>query len=348
MSVQVTAGPEDIRSADSEQLIKELSEELGVLYDSDGTAGFEPSDVEVPRAAFVVARIDGYPVGCGALRPLEDNAVEVKRMYTRSGYRRKGVAQAILAELERLALEFGYSSMKLQTGPKQPEAAALYERVGYYRIPIFSGTWDQVLAYQKDLSFAKPSSELSDREVGITMSEVYRLAAVEDAERLLHVIYEAYETIRELELHWPAANADLALIQDNITKNECYVLELNGEIAATLTLSKEKLHSWETDLPFIKWFAVDPEYQGIGIGTRLLTWVEKTIIRDKLGAPALTLATAEKHPWLLAMYEKKGYERIESIDRGNGDGTMHLLRKVVNPALYDAQLRTKEEQNVYK
>ncbi|KQX48915.1 hypothetical protein ASD40_12235 [Paenibacillus sp. Root444D2] len=72
-------------------------------------------------------------------------------MYTRANYRRKGVAQAILSEIDRLAIEFGYSSIKLQTGPKQPEAAALYERVGYYRIPIFSGNWDLVLAYQKDL-----------------------------------------------------------------------------------------------------------------------------------------------------------------------------------------------------
>ncbi len=42
------------------------------------------------------------------------------------------------------------------------------------------------------------------------MSEVYRLATQEDAERLLDVIYEAYVTIRELELQWPAAHADLA------------------------------------------------------------------------------------------------------------------------------------------
>jgi GNAT superfamily N-acetyltransferase len=151
MSSIVLAAAEDIRSEDSQLLIKELSEELGLLYGGDGTAGFQPSDVETPRAAFIVARLDGYPVGCGAIRNLDDTSVEVKRMYTRSDFRRKGVAQAILAEAERLALEFGYTNLKLQTGPKQPEAAALYERVGYYRIPIFHGNWDQVLAYQKDL-----------------------------------------------------------------------------------------------------------------------------------------------------------------------------------------------------
>lgn len=150
-STIVLAAAEDVRSEDSVQLIKELSEELGLLYGGDGTAGFQLSDVEVPRSAFIIARLDGYPVGCGAIRPLDEHSVEVKRMYTRSEYRRKGVAQAILAEAERLAIQFTYRNLKLQTGPLQPEAAALYERMGYYRIPIFHGDWDQVLAYQKDI-----------------------------------------------------------------------------------------------------------------------------------------------------------------------------------------------------
>ncbi|WP_222708628.1 GNAT family N-acetyltransferase [Paenibacillus sp. N3.4] len=72
-------------------------------------------------------------------------------LFFRVRRRRKGVAQALMAELERLATEFGYTSIKLQTGPAQPEAAALYERVGYYRIPRFSGDWELVLAFQKDL-----------------------------------------------------------------------------------------------------------------------------------------------------------------------------------------------------
>lgn len=163
MITTVTAAAEDVRSEDAEQLIEELSAELKTLYEfSDGRAGFSPEDVEVPRAAFVIARLDGHPVGCGAMRPLDDTTVEVKRMYTRADYRRKGVAQAILAEIERLAVAFGYSRIKLQTGPKQPEAAALYERVGYYRIPIYSGNWDQVLAYQKDLPHSSSSAKVQE------------------------------------------------------------------------------------------------------------------------------------------------------------------------------------------
>ncbi|MBB3151535.1 GNAT superfamily N-acetyltransferase [Paenibacillus endophyticus] len=169
------------------------------------------------------------------------------------------------------------------------------------------------------------------------MSEVYRLAQLEDAERLLHVVYEAYVTIRELDLHWPAAHADLALIQDNIISNECYVLDVDGEIAATVTLSKGDEVKSITPFPFIKWFAVDPAYQGVGIGNKLLSWLEQTIIKEKVGAAAVTLATAEKHPWLLAMYERRGYERLHVFDFENGDGPMHLLRKIVNPIQYEAQ-----------
>jgi GNAT superfamily N-acetyltransferase len=152
VATSVQAQAENVWGADAVQLMDELTVELARLYNvADGSAGFVPSDVEVPRAAFVVARIDGVAVGCGALRPLDADSVEVKRVYTRAAYRRLGVAQAIMQELERLAKEFGYTNIKLQTGPLQPEAAQLYASTGYYRIPIYHGDWDQILAFQKDL-----------------------------------------------------------------------------------------------------------------------------------------------------------------------------------------------------
>lgn len=180
------------------------------------------------------------------------------------------------------------------------------------------------------------------------MSEVYRLATLKDAERLLYVTYEAYVTIRELELHWPAAHADLPLIQNNIISNECYVLEIDGTITSTVTLSKGDEVKAVTDFPFIKWFAVDPAFQGKGYGDKLLTWVEQTIIGEKVGAAAVTLATAEKHPWLLAMYERKGYQTIQVFDFDNGDGPMHILRKVVNTELFEAYTKEQAKQSVNK
>ncbi|WP_219835779.1 GNAT family N-acetyltransferase [Paenibacillus sp. R14(2021)] len=160
------------------------------------------------------------------------------------------------------------------------------------------------------------------------MTERYRLAVEADAERLFTITYDAYATIRELELHWPAANADLKLIQDNLSGHDCYVLELDGDIKATVTLSKGNELKGLTDLPFLRWFAVDPAYQGRGLGGKLLDWVERTVA-EQTGAPAVTLATAEKHPWLLTMYKRRGYESFYAFDPGNGDGTMHLMRKPI-------------------
>jgi GNAT superfamily N-acetyltransferase len=160
------------------------------------------------------------------------------------------------------------------------------------------------------------------------MSEVFRLEELKDAEQLLDIIYRAYQPIRELGLHWPAATADLALIQDNVVTSECcYVFEIDRAIVATITLEKREEIKIVTDLPFIKWFAVNPDYSSKGFGGKLLNWVEEYIIHGKLGESAVTLATAKKHPWLVAMYERRGYERFLEIDTDNGDGIMYLMRK---------------------
>ncbi|OWA36625.1 GNAT family N-acetyltransferase [Saccharibacillus sp. O16] len=159
------------------------------------------------------------------------------------------------------------------------------------------------------------------------MSEIYRRAASEDAEQLVDITYRAYALIRELGLHWPAAHADLPLVLQNIEENECYLLEVGGHVAATVTLSTSGEAKAITELPFVKWFAVDPDYANQGYGGRLLDWVEKEIVLGKYGQRQVTLATAQKHPWLVQMYERRGYERIVEIDAKNGDGIMYLLRK---------------------
>ena len=129
----------DPRGPEASMLIRELSGEIARRYDyvADGSGLFQPEDVLVERAAFVVGYTEGHAVACGALRPLEGDIAEIKRMYVQPRYRGKGYARAILAELERLAGEYGYSSIRLETGHRQLEAIGLYERSGYRRIPLF-------------------------------------------------------------------------------------------------------------------------------------------------------------------------------------------------------------------
>lgn len=76
-------------------------------------------------------------VGCGAFREKESDAVEIKRMYVKPEYRKRGIAAAVLKELENWAAELNYTYTILETGKKQPEAIALYQKLGYTIIPNY-------------------------------------------------------------------------------------------------------------------------------------------------------------------------------------------------------------------
>lgn len=129
----ITVAAEDPFASDAEQMIRELSELLGAMYGDDGAGNFAPADAAAPRSAFVIARQHGRPIGCGAVRPLTTEIAEIKRMYVAPAARGLGVGRRILHELERLAVEFAYESIWLETGCDQPEAIRLYETSGYAR-----------------------------------------------------------------------------------------------------------------------------------------------------------------------------------------------------------------------
>lgn len=157
------------------------------------------------------------------------------------------------------------------------------------------------------------------------MSEVYRLARLEDSEEVLRIIRGAYESIGRLGIEFRAVHADIAMVQDNIRENSCYVVLHDDVIAATISL--RELHE-VTKYPFLYWFAVDPAVNGQGIGSRLLSYVEETIVRDALNASAVTLATSKKHPWLLPMYERRGYEPFFERDLGRDDKLVFLTKRL--------------------
>ncbi len=88
-------------------------------------------------ARFVVAIVDGEPVGCGAIQLLDDRTAEVKRMYVRPEHRGGGLARRILSALEDLAVGAHYPLIRLETGTLQSEAIKLYESAGYRAIPAY-------------------------------------------------------------------------------------------------------------------------------------------------------------------------------------------------------------------
>jgi GNAT superfamily N-acetyltransferase len=85
----------------------------------------------------VIAYENNTAAGCGAFKPFDTDSVEIKRMYVLPAHRNKGIAAAVLQQLEQWAAEEGYVAAVLETGKKQPEAIRLYEKCGYSRIPNY-------------------------------------------------------------------------------------------------------------------------------------------------------------------------------------------------------------------
>jgi ribosomal protein S18 acetylase RimI-like enzyme len=82
-------------------------------------------------APLLLARCDGEPAGCVALRRLDDETCEMKRMYVDSRFRGRGVGRALTERVLAEARSRGYARMRLDTSVRQKEAIGLYERFGF-------------------------------------------------------------------------------------------------------------------------------------------------------------------------------------------------------------------------
>lgn len=135
-SIELTIETADPVGSTARALIDALCAEMSDRYGSPPSP-FSLSEAATPRTVFLLARLDGQSVGCGALRQFNVETAEIKRMYVAPAGRRMGIARRILVALEQHAKDFGYAAIRLETGIQQPEAQRLYESLGYQRIANF-------------------------------------------------------------------------------------------------------------------------------------------------------------------------------------------------------------------
>jgi GNAT superfamily N-acetyltransferase len=86
-------------------------------------------ELMAPLGVFLVARLDGHPVGGVGLRPISDPALnigEIKRLWVRPDLRRQGMGLQLMQEVEVRARQLGYRQLFLESGYAQPEALELY------------------------------------------------------------------------------------------------------------------------------------------------------------------------------------------------------------------------------
>jgi putative acetyltransferase len=123
----------------SRALIESLNAELTGAYPEPGAThfGLDPAEVSGARGAFLVIYQDGNPVGCGAVRLLDPETGELKRMYVSPAVRGKGLGRLLVAALETEARALGARRLILETGIRQSAAIALYRVTGFQPIPLY-------------------------------------------------------------------------------------------------------------------------------------------------------------------------------------------------------------------
>lgn len=119
--------------------ILELVERFETAFDPNQSKWAPDDDaISPPSGCFMIARLDGRPVGCGALRTLDTGLGEIKRMWVHRDVRGRGIAWRLLEALEAHARGLGMTRVRLDTNRALTQAQAMYLKAGYREIPRFN------------------------------------------------------------------------------------------------------------------------------------------------------------------------------------------------------------------
>lgn len=119
-------------------LIEASEAALREVFPPDECFSFSPEELANAKTVFLMARYEGAPVGCIALVDMGGYG-EMKRMYVEASARGRGIAAALLTELERHARAKALPIVRLETGHDLQAAVALYRRFGYAPCAAFGG-----------------------------------------------------------------------------------------------------------------------------------------------------------------------------------------------------------------
>jgi len=133
--IRPAAFPQDLKTVRG--LLREYETELGIDLCFQGfeqeLAGL-PGDYALPRGRLLLAEVEGAAAGCVALRPIDSETCEMKRLYARPAFRGRRVGRALAEAIIAEARAIGYARMRLDTLPVMTEAQSLYRRLGFVDI----------------------------------------------------------------------------------------------------------------------------------------------------------------------------------------------------------------------
>ena len=291
----LTIEPADPVGEIARKLIHALCSEMSKRYGAPPNP-FSPSEAAAPRTVFLVARLTGQPVGCGALRWFDDDTAEIKRMYVVPTARRNGIARRILVELQRHAQAFSYRAIRLETGIHQPEAQRLYESVGYRSITAFG----QYVGNPTSICYEKVLPDTIREMPAITILPYF------DADHRTGVIalwnavfgYEAIHNRPSIVIDKKIGNGDGLF----------FVALSTGTVIGTVMAGYDGHRGW------IYSVAVSPAHRRRGVGSQLVYFAEKALANK--GCVKVNLQIMEGNESVVAFYASLGFSVEKRISMG--------------------------------
>ena len=138
----ITFGVEPPSTPDARWCFDRYFAELKSRFDGGFDPGLSnsayPEELTPPSGLLILGRLQGRPVGCGALKFHKKEPAELKRMWIAESARGFGVGRRLLAELERHARNAGVKVLRLETNRALYEAIRLYRRSGYIEVEAFN------------------------------------------------------------------------------------------------------------------------------------------------------------------------------------------------------------------
>lgn len=150
---------------------------------------------------------------------------------------------------------------------------------------------------------------------------------LEEYQRLLRAAYAENE---RLGVHFRAATADSDEVDAHLRENLAYGFDDDGgRLLGTVSLRMPwGPNPGHLGLPHIGWLATDPARARTGIARTMVEALVQQVLREQLHAPAVSLGTAQDHPWLGSYYRRLGFEPVGSYDLGLGHITDFYVRPV--------------------
>jgi GNAT superfamily N-acetyltransferase len=173
---------------------------------------------------------------------------------------------------------------------------------------------------------------------GERLAKKIRVRLLEDGDSLAHLtgmLHRAYKQHADKGIKALAAFQPEEVTRKRVTGGECYVALYMGKIVGTILFRGPGQLSgtpWfeRADVATFSQFAVEPEYQGRGIGGELMSLIETRAAQA--GATELALSTPEPAVWLVMMYERHGYRIVERVNWNETNYTSVIMSKAITKA----------------